>query len=142
MLVSDVFEVPHEKLADWTAPIGSAVAYLIFAMVVFYGLRIFFTRTRMRLLGNLIAAMVLVAGLVGYFEVFVALDGATFSRAVAAVLPRAGGEAQLARLSNERARSIRDAGGAIESRRVGFYLLPVVAVAFAAMLVRARTERR
>jgi hypothetical protein len=143
MLVSDLFEVPYEKLADWIAIIGSAVAYLIFAVVVFYGLRIFVTRSRMRLLGNLIAALVLVAGLVGYFEVFVALDTVTFGKAVAKALgktPAAGNDALLMRLSKERARSIIEAGGPIELRRIGFYLLPVIAAAGAAMIVRAKTK--
>jgi hypothetical protein len=141
MLVSDVFEVPYEKLADWIAIIGGVIAYLIFAIAVFYGLRIFVTRTRMRLLGNLIAALVLVAGLVGYFEVFVAIDTVTFRRAVVAALgqtPAAHNSALLTRMSNERARSVIEPGGPIELRRIGFYLLPVVAAGLAAMIVRAK----
>lgn len=141
MLVSDLLEVPHEKLADWIALVGSAIAYLIFAIVIFYGLRIFVTRTRMRLLGNLIAALILVVGLVGYFAVFVALDTATFSRAVVAVLPHVGSDEQLERLSKERARSLIEAGGPIELRRVGFYVLPVIAALTAAMIVRVVTVR-
>src|SRR6266567_3770668 len=105
MLVSDLLEVPHEKLADWIALIGSSVAYLIFAIAMFFGLRVFIARTRMKLLGNLLAAFVLVAGLVGYFAVFVALDRATFSRAVVDALgqtPAANNDALLTRLSDER----------------------------------------
>ena len=142
MLVSDLIEIPHEKLADWIALIGSAVAYLIFAMAIFYGLRIFVTRTRMRTLGDLMAALVLVAGLVGYFEVFVALDAVTFGKAVASALgqtPAASNDALLTRLSKERARSVRGPYGPIELRRIGFYLLPIIAAAAAAMTVRAKT---
>ena len=142
MLVSDLMEIPHEKLADWIALIASFVAYLVFAMVVFYGLRMFISRTGMRLVGNLIAALVLVVGLVGYFEVFVALDRATFSRAVVAALGQtlAGrNDSLLQRLADERARSIIEPGGPIELRRIGFYLLPVVAAALAPMTVRAKT---
>jgi hypothetical protein len=141
MLVSDLIVVPHEKLADWTALIGSFVAYLAFATVVFYGLRIFVTRTRMRLLGDLFAATILVAGLVGYFEVFVALDRATYSQAVVTALgdTSAGhNNALLKGLTDERARSMIAPGGPIELRRIGFYLLPVVDVMLAAMLVRDR----
>ncbi len=141
MLVSDLLEVPHEKLADWIALVGSAIAYLIFAIAIFIGLRMLVTRTRMRLLGNLIAALILVVGLVGYFEVFVALDAATFSRAVVAVLPHVGSDEQLERLSKERARSLIEAGGPIELRRVGFYVLPVIAALTAAMIVRVVTVR-
>jgi hypothetical protein len=143
MLVSDLFEVPHEKLADWTALIGSFVAYLVFATVVFYGLRIFLLRTRMRLLGYLFAAMILVAGLVGYFEVFVALDRATFSQAVVTALGETSAghnNALLKRLTDERARSMIEPGGPIELRRIGFYLLPVIAVMLAAMIATARPE--
>jgi hypothetical protein len=142
MLVSDLIEIPHEKLADWIALIGSAVAYLFFAMVVFYGLRIFVTRTRMRALGNLMAALVLVAGLVGYFEVFVALDTVTFGKAVSSALgqtPGARNPPLLTRLSKERARSVRGPYGPIELRRIGFYLLPAIAVAGAA-IITARPE--
>jgi hypothetical protein len=143
MLVSDLIEIPHEQLADWIALIGAAIAYLIFAIVVFYGLRIFVTRTRMRTLGNLMAALVLVAGLVGYFEVFVALDTVTFGKAVSSALgqtPAAGNDALLTRMSRERARSIRGPYGPVELRRIGFYLLPIIAAAVAAMTVRAKTK--
>ncbi len=139
MLVSDLLEVPHEKLADWIALVGSAIAYLIFAIAIFIGLRMFVTRTGMRLVGNLVAALLLVVGLIGYFAVFVALDTATFSRAVVAVLPHVGSDEQLERLSKERARSILQPYGPIELRRIGFYLLPVIAAAIAAMTVRAKT---
>jgi hypothetical protein len=141
MLVSDLFEIPHEKLADWIALIGSAIAYLILAIVVFYGLRIFVTRTRMRLLGNLIAALVLVAGLIAYFEVFVALDKVTFRQAVVSALaqtPAGRNDALLDRLTEERARSVREGYGPIELRRISFYLLPIVAVVLAAMIVTPR----
>jgi hypothetical protein len=141
MLVSDLIEIPYEKLADWIALIGAAIAYLIFAIAVFSGLRIFVTRTRMRLLANLIAALVLVVGLVGYFEVFVALDRATFSRAVVAAFgqtPAGRNDPLLQRMTDERARSINQPGAPIELRRIGFYLLPVVAVMLAAMFARAR----
>ena len=136
MLISDLIEIPHEKLADWIALIGAAIAYLIFAVVVFYGLRVFVTRTRMQLLGNLIAGMVLAAGLLGYFEVFVVLDGVTFGRAVTHALgqtPAGHNDALLKRLSEERARTIRGPYGPIDLRRIGFYLLPVIAAAVAAM---------
>ena len=139
MLVSDVFEVPYEQLADWTALVGAAIAYLIFAVAVFYGWRVFVTRTRMMLLGSLIAAMILVAGLVGYFEVFVAIDAVTFGRALTSALgqtPAAHNDALLTRLSNERARSIRGPYGPIDLRRIGFYFLPIVAAALAAMIAR------
>ena|SRR6266496_1542447 len=141
MLVSDLIEIPHEKLADWIALIGAAIAYLIFAIIVFYGLRIFVSRTRMKTLGSLMAALVLVAGLIGYFEVFVALDRVTFGHAVAAALgqtPAGSNNAVVKRLSEERARSIRGPYGPIELRRIGFYLLPVIAAAVAAMSVRAK----
>ncbi len=142
MLVSDLIEIPHEKLADWIALIGAAIAYLIFAIVVFYGLRIFVTRTRMRTVGNLTAALVLVAGLVGYFEVFVALDAMTFGTAVASALGQtsaASNDALVTRLSKERARRIRGPYGPIDLRIIGFYLLPVIAAAVAAMVVRTKT---
>ena len=142
MLVSDLIEVPYEKVADWIALIGAAIAYLIFAIVVFYGLRIFVTRTRMRTLGNLMAVLVLVAGLVGYFEVFVALDTVTFGKAVASALgqtPAASNDALLTRLSKARARGIRGPYGPIELRRIGFYLLPIIAAAVATMFVRRKT---
>jgi hypothetical protein len=141
MLVSDLIEIPYEKLADWIALIGAAIAYLIFAIVVFHGLRLFVLRTRMKVLGNLIAALVLVVGLVGYFEVFVALDRATFSRAVVAAFgrtPAGRNDALLQRLTDERARSIIQPGAPLELRRIGFYLLPVVAVMLAAIFARAR----
>src|SRR6266705_1340127 len=112
MLVSELFEIPHEKLADWIALIGSGVVYLIFAIVVFYGLRIFVARTGARLLGNLMAALVLVAGVMGYFEVFVALDRITFRQAVVSALGQtsaASNDALLDRLTEERARSVREA---------------------------------
>jgi hypothetical protein len=141
MLVSDLIVIPHEKLADWIALIGAAIAYLIFAVVVFYGLRIFVSRTRMKILGNLIAALVLAVGLVGYFEFFVGLDSMTFGRAVTSALaqtPAGHNDALLKRLSEERARSIREPFGPLDLRRIGFYLLPVIAVMLAAMLVTAR----
>ena len=142
MLVSDLIEIPHEELADWIALIGAAIAYLIFAVVVFYGLRIFVTRTRMKALGNLMAALVLAAGLLGYFELFVALDAVTFGRAVTSALsqtPAGGNDALFKRLGEERARSIRGPFGPIDLRRIGFYLLPVIAAAVAAMTVRTKT---
>ena len=141
MLVSDLIEIPYDHLADWIALIGAAIVYLLFAIVVFYGLRIFVTRTRMKVLGNLIAALVLAVGLVGYFEVFVALDTVTYRKAVTSALgqtPAASNDALLTRLSAERARSIREPFGMIDLRRIGFYLLPVVGVALAGMLVTAR----
>jgi hypothetical protein len=141
MLVSDLIVIPYEKLADWVALIGAAIAYLIFAIVVLYGLRVFVTRTRMKVLGNLIAALVLAVGLLGYFEVFVALDSMTFGRAVTSALaqtPAGRNNALLKRLSEERARSIRGPFGPIDLRIISFYLLPVIAVMLAAMTVRAR----
>ena len=142
MLVSDLIEIPHEKLADWIALIGSCIAYLIFAFAIFFGLRVFIAKTRMKFVGNLLAALVLVAGLLGYFAVFVALDTATFSRAVLDAFrhtPASHNDALLTRLSNERARSIIEPYGPIELRRIGFYVLPVVAAALAAITApRAR----
>jgi hypothetical protein len=143
MLVSDVMEIPYEKLADWIALIGSAIAYLIFAIVVFYFLHRFVARTLMKTVGNLIAALVLVASLVGYFEVFVALDTITFRHAVVNALgqtPAVGNDELMNRLSKERARSIRGPHGPIELRIIGFYLLPVIAAAVAAMIVRTKSK--
>ncbi|HEY8181163.1 MAG TPA: hypothetical protein VII32_02905 [Thermoanaerobaculia bacterium] len=142
MLVSDLIEIPHEKLADWIALIGAAIVYLVFAIIVFYGLHIFVSRTRMKILGNLFAALVLAAGLIGYFELFVALDAVTFGRAVTSALsqtPARSNDALFKRLSEERARSIRGPFGPIDLRRIGFYLLPVVAAGVAAMTVRTKT---
>ena len=48
MIISDVIEIPYAELADWIALIVSALAYGAFAMAVFYGLRVFVNRTRMR----------------------------------------------------------------------------------------------
>jgi hypothetical protein len=136
MLVSDVIEIPYEKLADWVALIGSAVAFLIWATVVFAGFQLFVRRTRMRVLGTLLAASMLVVGLVGYFVVFVALDSATFSHAVDASFlgpPRTQQlAADLARLTRDRARTIRI--GPMEARRIGFYVLPAVAAVVASVV--------
>jgi hypothetical protein len=145
ILINDYYEIPHVRLADWIAMIGSAVAYLIFAIVVFGGLRFFVRRTRMRLLGNVIAVLFLVAGLVGYWVVFVTLDSATYTRAFKAAevahRPVPDEEARLKWWANERARSIFLQRPWIKPSRTGFDVLPVVAVALAAMLVRAKTER-
>jgi hypothetical protein len=140
MLVSDVFEIPHEKLADWIALTGSALVYLILAVAVFGGLRLFVRKTGMRVVGDVVAALILVAGLAGYYETFVALDTVTFSHAVDAVLPHTGGDAQRKRLSSDRARGIREDGPA-DARRVGFYVLPVVSVAFGALIVATGRDR-
>lgn len=141
MLVSDLIEIPYDELADWIALAGAAVAYLIFAIAVFYAMRIFTTRTRMQVVASLIAAVVLVVGLIGYFETFVAIDTATFGKAVTSALgqtPAAHNDALLKRLSSERARSIRGPSGPIDLRRIGFYLLPVIGVALAGMIVRTK----
>ena len=137
MLVSDLIEIPHDKLADWIALIGAAIAYLFFALAIFYAYR----RVRMRLLGGVIAALLLIVALVGYFEIFVAIDRVTFGHAVTSAFagtPAGGNDALMDRLAGERARSIRGPGGPIDLRRIAFYLLPVLAAAVAAMIVRPR----
>ncbi|HEX9492003.1 MAG TPA: hypothetical protein VGA33_01960 [Thermoanaerobaculia bacterium] len=132
MLVSDLIEIPHAALADWVALIGSAIVYLMWATIVFFGSRVFVKRTGMRALSNLLAALLLVAGLVGYYEVFVMLDRATFAQAVRAALPGVRrGDTELTRLSNNRARTILAEEGPIVPRRIAFFLLPVAAAAIA-----------
>ena len=142
ILISDVIEIPYEKLADWIALIGSALVYGAFAIGVFYGRRLFATRTRMRVLTDLLAALLLVAGLTGYFEVFVAIDKITYRRAVVSAFrgTSAGrNDPLLDQLVEERARSVRGSFIPIDARRVAFYVLPLAAVVVPALLARDRT---
>jgi len=132
MLVSDLIEIPHAALADWVALIGSAVIYLMWAVAVFLASRAFVKRTGMRALSNLLAALMLVAGLTGYYEMFVILDRATFAQAVRAALPVIRrGDTELTRLGNNRAHTILAEEGPIVPRRIAFFLLPVAAAAIA-----------
>jgi len=141
VLVSDRIEVPHEALADWIALIAAAIVYLIFAVAVLLGARAFVRRTRMPLLGSVVAGVVIAAGLAGYFAVFVAVDGATYGSAVNSALGRkpAGEDHELTRLSRERARGILGIDP-VDARRLGFYCFPIVAVGFAVAIVHRRAR--
>jgi hypothetical protein len=141
VLVSDLIEVPHEALADWTALIAAAIVYLIFAIAVLLAVRAFVQRTQMALLGTILAGVVIAAGLAGYFAVFVAVDGATYGRAVNSALRRnpASEDHELTRLSRERARGILGIDP-MDARRLGFYCFPIVAIGFAVAIVHRRAR--
>jgi hypothetical protein len=141
VLVSDLIEVPHEALADWTALIAAAIVYLIFAIAVLLSVRAFIARTGMPLLGSLAGGLVMAAGLAGYFAIFVAVDSATYGHAVNSALGRnpAGEDHELTRLSRERARSILGIDP-MDARRIAFYGLPLAAVVVAVAVARWRSK--
>ena len=139
MLVSDLIEVPHEALADWTALIAAAIVYLIFAFAVLLGAHAFIRRTQMPILGSFMAGLIIAAGMAGYFAVFVAVDSVAYARAVNSALGRnpPGEDRELTRLSRERARSVLGIYP-MDARRIAFYCFPIVAAGFAVAIVRRR----
>lgn len=139
MLSSDELTIPYERLADWAALVVAAVAYVGWSAASLFGFRLFVHRTRMRVLGTTIAALVLIAGLAVYALVFLSAHRVAFQAAVNAVFPEpldAGSRTLLLALVSERGRSFITTPWITGLRGIAFYALPFID--FAAVLLARR----